>query len=39
MWPRLHAVPLGELRRAGLLDLDDCAVDGSHVRALQGGIT
>lgn len=39
VWPRLHAVLLGELRRAGLLDLDDCAVDGSHVRALKRGIT
>lgn len=39
VWPRLHAILLSELRRAGLLDLDDCAVDGSHVRALKGGIT
>lgn len=38
VWPRLHAVLLDELRRAGLLDLNDCAVDGSHVRALKGGI-
>ncbi|MFC9432129.1 IS5 family transposase [Streptomyces sp. NPDC056987] len=37
VWPRLHATLLTELRRAGLLDLDDCAVDGSHVRALKGG--
>lgn len=37
VWPRLHAVLLAELRRADLLDLDDCAVDGSHVRALKGG--
>ncbi|GLW73707.1 hypothetical protein Kpho02_60050 [Kitasatospora phosalacinea] len=35
--PRLHAALLTELRRADLLDLDDCAVDGSHVRALKGG--
>ncbi|ARZ71917.1 transposase [Streptomyces albireticuli] len=35
--PRLHAVLLTELRRADSLDLDDCAVDGSHVRALKGG--
>ncbi|MFF9120543.1 IS5 family transposase [Streptomyces massasporeus] len=35
--PRLHAALLSELRRADLLDLDDCAVDGSHVRALKGG--
>jgi transposase len=39
VWPRLHAALLAELRRADLLDLDDCAVDGSHVRALKGGIT
>ncbi len=39
VWPRLHATLLSELRRADLLDLDDCAVDGSHVRALKGGIT
>jgi transposase len=38
VWPHLHAALLTELRRAGLLDLDDCAVDGSHVRALKGGI-
>jgi transposase len=38
VWPRLHATLLTELRRADLLDLDDCAVDGSHVRALKGGI-
>ncbi|GAA4887376.1 hypothetical protein GCM10023237_00600 [Streptomyces coeruleoprunus] len=38
VWPRLHAALLAELRHAGLLDLDDCSVDGSHVRALKGGI-
>lgn len=38
VWPRLHASLLTELRRADLLGLDDCAVDGSHVRALKGGI-
>ncbi|MFF4180644.1 IS5 family transposase [Streptomyces sp. NPDC001750] len=37
VWPRLHAALLAELRRAGLLDLGDCAVDGSHVRALKRG--
>lgn len=35
--PRLHAALLTELRRADLLDLGDCAVDGSHIRALKGG--
>ncbi len=39
VWPRLHEVLLAELRRAGLLDMDDCAIDGSHVRALKGGLT
>ncbi len=39
VWPPLHASLLAELRRADLLDLSDCAVDGSHVRALKGGIT
>jgi transposase len=38
VWPRLHAALLTELRRADLLDWDDCSVDGSHVRALKGGI-
>lgn len=37
VWPRLHAALLTELRRADLLDLNDCSVDGSHVRALKGG--
>jgi hypothetical protein len=35
--PQLHEVPLADLRGAGLLDMDDAAVDGSHVRALKGG--
>lgn len=38
VWSRLHAALLTELRRADLLDMDDCAVDSSHVRALKGGI-
>ncbi|MFG3208110.1 IS5 family transposase [Streptomyces sp. NPDC048192] len=37
VWPRLHEALLVELRRANLLDMDDCAIDGSHVRALKGG--
>lgn len=37
VWPRLHGALLAELRRADLLDLDDCAVDGSHVRAPSKG--
>jgi transposase len=39
VWPRLHSALLTELRRTDLLDLDDCAVDGSHVRALKGRTT
>lgn len=31
--------PLPSPPAAGLLDLDDCSVDGSHIRALKGGIT
>ncbi|AJF70286.1 transposase [Streptomyces vietnamensis] len=37
VWRCLHAALLTELRRADLLDLDDRAVDGSHVQALKGG--
>lgn len=39
IWPRLPVALLSELRRADLLDLDDCAMDGSHIRAFKGGIT
>jgi transposase len=37
VWTRLHELLLAELRAAGQLDLDRCAVDGSHIRALKGG--
>jgi transposase len=37
VWPALHELLLAELRAAGQLGLDHCAVDGSHVRALEGG--
>ncbi|WP_344887036.1 IS5 family transposase [Streptosporangium longisporum] len=37
VWPRLHQLLLDELRAAGLLDLNDAAIDGSHVRALKRG--
>ncbi|MFJ6629749.1 IS5 family transposase [Streptomyces albidoflavus] len=37
VWPRLHEVLLAELRTTGLLEMDDCAIDGSHVRALGRG--
>jgi transposase len=39
VWPQLHEVLLAELRAAGLLDMDDAAIDGSHIRVLKGGIT
>ncbi len=39
VWPRLHAVLLAELRNAGLLDMNDAAIDASRVRALKGGLT
>jgi transposase len=38
VWPRLHALLLAELRGTGRLDLDRCAIDASHVRALKGGL-
>ena len=37
VWPAVHELLLAQLRAAGALDLDRCAVDGSHVRALKGG--
>ncbi|MFD4224464.1 IS5 family transposase [Streptomyces fimicarius] len=37
VWPRLHQVLLTELRTAGKLEMDDCPIDGSHIRALKGG--
>jgi transposase len=37
VWPALHELLLAELRAAGQLDLDRCAVDSSHVHALKGG--
>ena len=39
VWPALHEELLDQLRALGELDLDRCAVDGSHVRALKGGTT
>ena len=39
VWPQLHQVLLQELRAAGKLDLKTAVVDGSHVRALKGGLT
>ncbi len=37
VWPALHELLLAELRAIGQLELDRCAVDGSHIRALKGG--
>jgi len=39
VWPTLHELLLAELRATGLLDLDRCAVDASHVHTLKGGTT
>jgi transposase len=39
VWPALHAQLLAQLRALDGLDLDRCAVDGSHIRALKGGTT
>jgi hypothetical protein len=39
VWQALHELLLAQLRALGELDLDRCAVDGSHVRALKGGTT
>jgi hypothetical protein len=36
-WPAPHEL-LAELRAAGQLDLDRCAVDASHVHALKGDV-
>src|SRR4051795_12591403 len=35
VWPALHELLLAQLRAAGELDLEVCAVDGSHVRPLK----
>jgi transposase len=37
VWPRLNEVLPADLREAGLLEMDDATVDGSHVRALKEG--
>lgn len=36
---RLHRELLRKLNQAGRIDWSTAAVDGSHVRALQGGVT
>ncbi|MEU7062809.1 transposase [Streptomyces sp. NPDC046161] len=37
VWPRLHEVVLAKLRGANALDFSRAAVDGSPIRALNGG--
>ncbi|TXG89420.1 IS5 family transposase [Rhodococcus rhodnii] len=37
VWARLHETLLAELRAADLLEMNDVAIDGSHVRALKRG--
>ena len=37
VWPALHELLLTQLCALDALDLDRCAVDGSHMRALKGG--
>jgi hypothetical protein len=37
VWPALHELLLVQLHATGQLDLDRCAVDGSHIRAPKGG--
>lgn len=37
VWPQLHEVLPAELRAAGLLDMDDAAIDGSHVAVAATG--
>jgi transposase len=37
VWSQLHAALLTELRKTGLLDMGDTAIDGSHIRVRKGG--
>ena len=37
VWPALHELLLTQMRALDALDLDRCAVDSSHIRALKGG--
>jgi len=37
VWDRLHATLLERLNAAGAIDWTAAVVDGSHIRALQGG--
>ena len=37
VWKRTHAALLDQLNAAGAIDWSAAVVDGSHIRALQGG--
>jgi hypothetical protein len=37
VWQRLHESLLAELNAAGKLDLPKAMIDGSHIRAINGG--
>jgi transposase len=39
VWERAHAALLDKLNAAGVLDWSAAVVDGSHIRALKGGLT
>jgi transposase len=38
VWERLHAALLDKLNAAGAIDWTTAVADGSHIRALQGGL-
>ena len=38
VWQRVHAALLDRLNAAGAIDWSASVVDGSHIRALQGGL-
>ncbi len=38
VWPRLHELLLADLRGRDQLDLSECAINASHVRALKEGL-
>ncbi len=38
VWERLHAALLYRLNAAGAIDWSAAVIDGSHIRALQGGL-
>jgi transposase len=38
VWERLHAALLQKLNAAGAIDWSAAVDDGSHIRALQGGL-